>query len=181
MNRSNYVKLFLASWILTTAAVYWPLADAGGSLIGQKAASDVLHKEARLIEYFCLSKIPPAFGAATVPRAWGEALNSDIGLRETVGEVADLAPALKDRTEEVKNLGAGQSIYARDASKNYLVYRPQESNLYIIVSKVNSDMAPASVATPSPLATALASGLIVALLLTGLTRYILRSSKNAVS
>ncbi|MFZ5434692.1 MAG: hypothetical protein ACOZB3_13080 [Calditrichota bacterium] len=101
-------------------------------------------REARLIEHFCLSRIPPTTNRAAIPAEWEKALGTTIDLRETAGEVSAIIPEVKPNAAALRVLVPGQSVFiiTSDKSGRYyaLIYRPTTSaQQYLALRKLVGD------------------------------------------
>ena len=177
---SRYLLLFVIFAVVVTAAVYWPLASnarkSASSEFAKESAKQVLLREAKLIEYFCLSKIPPTIGEANIPKAWEKALKSSIDLYSNLREVSGKYPAFRERGEDLTRLSGGEAVYVQSEDYHYLAYEPRESpSFYVVIAKPESELRMVSAELSggmSPLVTAVIPGVICALLLTVATRYV---------
>jgi len=143
--------------VVTGLAVYWPLAlmvkshNYGGP--GGEVNNEMV-REAKLIEYFCFSRIPPVSGKAVIPTEWEKALGITIKLRDGAGEVVSLVPELVQHVQTVSTLVAGQSVFVRSTSEKKsfsLIYRlstPGQQFLYLSKSLRNLKDAPVQVRYP---------------------------------
>jgi len=144
-------------------------------------ASRLLHKEAQLVDHFCLGNMPVVRGKAAIPMEWEKALGSIIRLREGVGEATSDAPELMPFIEDIRKLGPGESVIAKPstgtAPRHVLAYRSQfmPQQLLVLIktdhslhSSVGSDL------PLSPLIIAMLSGIIAALVHTFIMALIFR-------
>jgi hypothetical protein len=181
----RYLKLFCISAIVVGICVYWPLVifahKINSSSFTQEAAKQILLREAKLVEYFCLSKIPPTIGEVNIPKAWEKALNSAIAMKSSAGEVSGLYAAFRKHTDELSKLTKGKAVYEQSDGLHYLAYIPSESpNWFIVIAKPASALK-LVIATPnagifSPLLTAFIFGLVGAVLITLTARFTLINS-----
>jgi predicted membrane protein len=179
----RYLKLFIVSAIIVGVCVYWPLATfthkVNSSAFTQEAAKQVLMREAKLVEYFCLSNIPPTIGEVNIPKAWEKALSSKIALKSSAGEVSGLYEVFKKHADELSQLTKGKAVYELSDGQHYLAYIPSESpNWFIVIAKPASALR-SVIATPgagvfSPLLTAIILGLIGAVLISLAARFTLK-------
>jgi hypothetical protein len=175
----RYLQLFVINAIVVGACIYWPLSTyvhkAESSAFVQEAAMQVLLREAKLVEYFCLSKIPPTIGEVNIPKVWEKALGSTISLRSSASEVGGLYEAFKEHAKELSKLSEGKAVYAQSKDRHYLAYIPSESpNWFIVIAKPGSALK-SVIATPSagasPLLITVCFGLAGALALTLIARF----------
>jgi hypothetical protein len=101
---------------------------------------ELLRREAELVSYFCLSRIPPVYGTAAIPSEWEKALGSTVRLREGIGEVTREAPEFAERAGEIQNLKPGQSIaltsQAGGSERHWIIFKPtMPGNQLLVVSK----------------------------------------------
>ena len=99
-----------------------PHAGVGGS-----EASRIMEREAKLIDYFCFSRIPPIMGAALVPNEWEQALGSELTLTDNPGELAGKHHIIVSQLEAIRGLQPGSCVTFRDPEPPRLwhaVYRP---------------------------------------------------------
>ncbi|MDD5088866.1 MAG: hypothetical protein PHI18_08725, partial [bacterium] len=112
----------------------------------QSEAHQMLLREANLVEYFCLSRIPPVIGRSSVPSEWETALKTTIRLRGNVGEIAAMSPEFKSRLEELRGLQPGQSLFTTSSTEsgrqNVLVYQPKTGGTtYLVLMKSAAETA----------------------------------------
>jgi hypothetical protein len=135
----RFVICFVIGWIVTGAAVYWSAHTIQRRYSGPVPSSEIgrqLHREAQLIEHFCLSRIPPSMGPAAALSEWEKALGISIRLREGLGEVLSEAPELKGRSDDIRALEPGQSVHSGASSgggRHVLVYRPRYASRQLLV------------------------------------------------
>jgi hypothetical protein len=178
----KHFLFFIISFIAVFAATYLAAAWIGGST----EAGDVdheawhqLHREAELVEHFCLSAYPTVYGRATIPGEWERALKSTIRLREGVGEIASEGPELKKRADEIRALQPGQSVQltaGKGADRRHmLVYKTSAASgqflLFLAKNETDLQRGPNS-DDIHPWGTAALTALAAALVLTLAARFI---------
>ncbi|MBU0507626.1 hypothetical protein KKH27_02135 [bacterium] len=131
----SFVVVGVAS-LLTGIHFAHPSESAGGGSMAQ----EWLLREVRLIEYFCLSRIPPSFGQPAIPGEWEKALGTTIRLRQSAGEVVAMVSEFRPQAEAIKLLEPGKSLFVEstaDSGKNHaLVYRVKTSGRqYLVLAK----------------------------------------------
>lgn len=140
----RYIVLSLVAFTVVFGTAFGLLTDADRRAANEELAGGeearLLQREAELISYFCLSRIPPVYSKTTIPAEWEKALGTRIRLREGVGEITSEAGELAARAADIQNLGVGESVSVTSGSGNqkqfWLVYRPAEaSNQLLVLSK----------------------------------------------
>jgi hypothetical protein len=135
------ILFFIAAWLILVTTVWLAHHKAWNQHHVPSASSTagILLKEAKLIEYFCLSRIPPGGGSASVPKAWSEVLATDIRLADNVGEVAGISPALANDITKIRSLEPGGHFATNDPSaqnRAYLVLRSSlNPNFMLVLAK----------------------------------------------
>lgn len=138
----NHIVFFITAFFIIGNAVFWPAlltsrtVEPAGSAISVR---EILEKETRLVEHFCLSPYAPMPGRATIPAEWEKALKSKLKLRDNVGEIASEIPGLSARADDIRKLLPGQSVQFSTESKpivHALIYRPNMApNQLLLVAK----------------------------------------------
>ncbi len=141
---TRHIILSVITFAVVCGTTFWMLTAANhraaeAELEGGEAAH-LLRREAELVSYFCLSRIPPVISKATIPSEWERALGTKIRLREGAGEITSEAPELSARAADIQKLGIGESVAVTAGSGSqrqfWLVYRPAEaSNQLLALSK----------------------------------------------
>ncbi len=141
---TRYIILSAIAFTAVFGTAFWVLTDADRraaheELEGGEVAR-LLRREAELVSYFCLSRIPPVISKAAIPAEWEKALGTKIRLREGAGEITSEAAELAARAADIQNLGIGESVAVTSGSGNqqqfWLVYRPAEArNQLLALSK----------------------------------------------
>lgn len=168
------ILFFVIAWLVLTASFMLAHSLSNPAPIAPSPISTagVLLKEAKLVEYFCLSRIPPAGGSASSPKDWETVLNTDIRLADNVGEISGMSPALSAAGNELRNLKAGDHVVVNDSqdrARNYLVYRSALNPNFLLVMNKHDPQLTAVAAAPrsTPFAwKVLLTNLVAALLLT---------------
>jgi hypothetical protein len=185
----RYFQFYIASTFLLGALIYWPLANFEEQAEAGKSAEirsqDVLHREAKMVDYFCLSKIPPVSGKATIPKSWEKALQSTIDLRENAAEVTGTFPELSGMAKELNLLSAGEAVYSKSETRHVLAFRPKQSpNWFIVITKPLNGIQIAADGGDSgsdPLRTAISFALFGSLLLTIMAHFVMGGNRSAKS
>jgi hypothetical protein len=141
------ILFFAVSFILASCLALWVsgnLAANRSDNTSDQAAWAALHREAELIDHFCLSSVPPLFGKATIPSEWERSLKTTIRLREGMGEIASEGPEFKTRADDIRALQAKQSIQMTvrqgGGPKHMLVYKPASGQQYLFLAKNDADL-----------------------------------------
>lgn len=91
------------------------------------------------MDFFCLSRIPPTGGQATAPKAWEDALKSDIRLSDNVGELSSMSPGIASAAAKITQLKPGEFYAFSDPApktSHHLVYRSSANpNFLLAVTK----------------------------------------------
>lgn len=154
-------------------------SKSGGKL-GQIQAQ--LQREAEIVEYFVLSRIPPMLGRTTGLSEWEKALGSTIRLRDGVGEVSAEAVEFESIVAKVRGLEPGQAVVvATDGGERKgfaLAYKIKNGNQYLVIFKSRTGAA----ALPGSggrqlLVFALIAGVLGAAALAALARWLLAPSR----
>jgi hypothetical protein len=117
---------FVVSFLIVSSGTYWPLRMSclGNKSSGSNGTAEAMRREAQLVDYFCLNRIPPAFGKSLIPAEWEKALGATIRLRGGIGEVVSEEPKLNTMLDQIRALKAGESVYLSAGKRDVLVYRP---------------------------------------------------------
>jgi hypothetical protein len=124
------IALFAISLIILLVCEFVVVRTIGGekdvALTGGEAGRALL-REAKLIDYFCLSRIPPLLGASLIPKEWEQALGSEITLSDQVGELSGMHTIIGSKADEIRNLQAGEFVVLHDQQTRqlwHLIYKP---------------------------------------------------------
>ena len=174
----RYLIFYIASAFILCACLYW-IYNCDACSDSPEAANSArkleLVRQAELVDYFCLSKRPPAIGQVTIPRAWEKVLNASINIFDNVGEACGSCSELSDRTAELAALTSGEGVYAQSEEDEILVYRPKQSpEWFLVISKPLSALKAAENASPcskGQTASIVILSLVGALVLTLLARF----------
>jgi len=175
------VSACIVVWAGAYLSVTWVNCQTGGGGTANEAHHALL-KEARLIEHFCLSRIPPVIGKPAVPTEWERALKTTIRLRGNVGEISAMVPDLKPRLDEVRDLRQGESVFAESRTEsgkqNILIYLPKSGErTYLVLMKSSAAVSGDEATSPkSVLWITFLVGIVGGLILTGLNSMIGRKS-----
>jgi hypothetical protein len=169
---------FIVSFLIVASGAYWPLRmSCGGNMSrGDNGVAGDLRREAQLVEYFCLSRVPPVFGKSLIPAEWEKALGTTIRLRSGVGELASEEPKLTTMLNQIRALKAGESVYLAAGSRDVLVYRPAafgDQLLFLAKSSGSNGVSGTTHTGCNPLLSAMLIGLVAAILLTVLGQTLL--------
>ena len=171
----RYIILVLVVFLAAFGCIFWMIASSGeghsGDEVTYQEAYRLLHQEAKLVEYFCLNRIPPVVGPATIPKEWEQALGSSIRVREGVGEAVSESPALSAKASDVQTLSTGQSVAATDHGDNgvrhSLVYKPASSGTLLLVLSKSDATARDQMqlkSSPNPWLMSALMGLVIAMI-----------------
>lgn len=140
----KFLILFFVSAVVITAVAYISNTQYKGIInksIDNISTNVLLEQEARMVDHFCLSRIPPVIGDAARVKTWENALKSEIFLRESAGEVIALIPDMEHLSSKINNLKTGESISTVSIDESgkksqEIVFRPENaSNQYLIIRK----------------------------------------------
>jgi len=172
------IAFFAAAFFEVGAIVYSAARVVDRHYAGRAGseAAQRLEWEARLVNHFCLNRIPPLGGREAIPSEWGRALGSTIALRQGAGEIVGEHPALRSRADEIRALTPGQSLQMSIPQNgeftHVIVLRPNlPGDQLLLISKTGGQIS-AEVPRPpiGPLGWALIGGLVGALVLTMASR-----------
>ncbi len=105
--------VFLAAFVAIHSAIYVSQFIQSRSSRDPAAHTDyALVENAKLVDHFCLSRIPPLLGKSTVPTEWETALNCDIEFADAIGDLVSSSSPLSTRLAEIKELEPGKSVSA---------------------------------------------------------------------
>lgn len=173
---SPVIKFWIASTITLFILSYWPFRE---SMVPGDTSSDlVLTTEAKLIDYFCLGQSSGS-GRASNPKAWEEALDIKIKIRESAGEAAGDIKLPREQSDKLTGLTKGQGVFHSVNSEDHFVYRSaQGRDWYLVITKSNSSLRQDSGNTgerkPSPLALSIGFALIGGAIMSLLARVAFR-------
>ena len=136
----RYIILAVTAFVTASLPLGWMLISNRAEGGDKQAAYLLLRREAGLVAHFCLNRIPPMVGSATIPNEWEKALGSTIRLREGAGEVAHEATEFSAHAEEIQKLTTGKSIVVTakndEGTRHWIVYKPaMPGNQMLVMSK----------------------------------------------
>ncbi|MBI5059395.1 hypothetical protein HZB60_06400 [candidate division KSB1 bacterium] len=139
-----FAIVFVALCLCEIAAVRFHASCAGsGDDISE--AARVLLREAKLLDYFCFSRLPPVLGAPVVPKEWETALGSEITLTDNAGELAGKHAPILTRLEEIGRLRPGECITVREETPPrtwHAVYKPLSGGTRLLhIAKSDASLA----------------------------------------
>ncbi|MBK6767109.1 MAG: hypothetical protein IPG71_12660 [bacterium] len=109
-----------------------------------------------------------------VPRAWEEALNANIRVRDAAGEAATDIGLPRERAGEIQTLRPGQGLYHVDQTgKHFVLKSAQGSSWFVVLSKKAGgtfELPSGGGKGPSPLALAIVVALIGGAIMTLLAK-----------
>lgn len=168
---SPVVKFWIGSTLVLFLLMLWPLRQMLPETTG--TSESALANEARLVDHFCLSRTPDG-GKANIPKSWEEALDANIRVRDTAGEVAADIGLPREQSERLTSLKAGKGMFHEDQrGQHYVLKSAQGSNWFVVLSKKPTGTllsTSTGAAKPSPLAMAIALSLVGGGLMTLLAR-----------
>ena len=174
------VKFWIASTLILFLLALWPalqMAKTGGNV---ETASRI-GEEAKLVDYFCLAKIPTG-GRVNIPTEWEKVLNADIKVRESAGEAAGDIGLPRERQDEITSLKSGGGLLHADKDNvSYVLRSGQGRDWYLVLTKKNTGgivSEKKDAQSPSPIALAVAFALVGGLLMTLLAKVALRGNPD---
>jgi hypothetical protein len=169
---SSLIKFWIASTLVLFLLALWPALQMSKSDNG--VGSTRIAEEAKLVDFFCLAKIPTG-GRANIPNEWEKVLKADIKVRENAGEAAGDIGLPRERQEQITALKPGGGLsHSDDKGKTHYVLRSgQGRDWYLVLTKEGSGMLTGNSdngGSPSPMALAIAFALVGGLLMTLLSK-----------
>lgn len=168
-----WIKFWIAATVLLFLLALWPFTQLGGSRVAAAPAEQEFAEQARLVDYFCLGKLPSS-GKASIPKEWETALEADIRVRESAGEAAGDIGFPREQAERLTSLEPGEGLLHSDnKGYHYVLKSNQGRGGYIVLSKTPRSggvISPSGSAGPSPVAMAAAFAVVAAAILTLLAR-----------
>lgn len=175
----NCIAYLLISTLTIAVLTFWVGYRHSGGAASQGGLGQVrsqLQKEAEIVEYFVLSRIPPMLGRTTGLSEWEKALGSSIRLRDGIGEVSSEAPEFSAMANQLRTLASGEGLAVatqRDAQKGIaLAYKIKSGNQYLVVFKPAATAIPASAGGWPLWLQSLIAGLTGGILLTIIRRFL---------
>lgn len=169
---SSLVKFWIAATLVLFLLTLWPALQMSKSS-STSGGSSRLAEEAKLVDFFCLARIPTG-GRANIPTEWEKALKADIKVRENAGEAASDIGLPRERQDQITSLQPGMGLTYSDKGKSHYVLRSgQGRDWYLVLTKESSGMLTSNNedgGSPSPIALAVAFALVGGLLLTLLAK-----------
>ncbi len=155
---SSLIKFWISSTLILFVLAIWPLMQF--SKTGSTATELDFGQEAKLVDYFCLGRIPMG-GKAVSPKAWEEVLGAEIKLRESAGEAAGDAGIPREQSDKLTKLKPGEGIIHVDKNEAHYVMRSgQGRDWYLVITEKNSNglISSSAAGNKSPSSVALAIG-----------------------
>jgi len=129
-----WLKFWLASTLILFLLALWPFMRLGG-LASTPPDEQQFASDARLVDRFCLSRIP-ASGKASVPTEWEKALNVEIKIRENAGEAAGDIGIPREAAVRLTSLEAGEGLlHSDDKGYHYVLKSDQGRGWFVVLSK----------------------------------------------
>lgn len=180
------MRPLLKFWIVSTVVLFlltlWPLSGGSSGHTSGGNSLGTLAREAELVDYFCLSKMPPV-GVASIPKEWEKVLEAAVKVRETAGEAANDIGLPRENAERITSLKAGEGYAHADKGRQHYVLRSgQGKGWFLVLSKRSpgGGILPSNGdSKPSGIAMAIALALIGGGLMTLLAKVALLKSEPA--